>query len=188
MSNREVAQNVNSVAINANENIMNQIQEDNFIGFYGHKIGPYRCFSNFYPSTIRDNNCTYICAEQFIMAKKALLFNDNASFTKILNSSLPKTIKSLGRFVRNFDENTWVQERPKIIEQCLYLKFSQHKKLKKILLSTGNKYIAECSFRDKIWGIGYNTHNALNHHPSEWGLNLLGKGLMNIRTLLRAEE
>ena len=44
-------------------------------------------------------------------------------------------------------------------ENC-YAKFSQNKKLRKILLSTMNKTLVEASPRDSIWGIGYNAKTA----------------------------
>lgn len=165
----------------------NHITEDNFIGFYGHAKGPYRCFSNFYPCEIvGPNDIKYICSEQYIMAQKAILFGDNQAFLAIINSSIPKNIKMLGRLVIGFNNEIWKKNRERIAEECLYLKFKQHSKIRQTLLGTGNKYIAECSPFDKIWGIGYGVNQALNHQ-NNWGKNILGLSLMKVRERLRNE-
>ena len=40
---------------------------------------------------------------------------------------------------------------------------------------------------DRIWGIGFSAENAeKNRH--RWGLNLLGKALMEVRERIRREE
>ena len=37
---------------------------------------------------------------------------------------------------------------------------------------------------DKIWGIGFNSEEAMNH-VDEWGNNGLGKALMRVRSRLK---
>jgi ribA/ribD-fused uncharacterized protein len=160
------------------------INSSNFIGFYGHQMGSYRCFSNFYPSQFIENNIVYNCAEQYIMAKKALLFNDNDIYQSIMKAQFPVTIKHLGRLVRNYNDTIWKENREFIAKQCLYLKFSQNTDIKKILLKTADKYIAECAPRDRIWGIGFGIVKALKMQD-KWGENLLGKTLMYVREQLK---
>ncbi|CAN0535558.1 unnamed protein product [Laminaria digitata] len=46
----------------------------------------------------------YNCAEQFIMAQKAHLFNDTTHHQQIMTSSDPAEQKSLGRVVSGFNE------------------------------------------------------------------------------------
>ena len=64
-------------------------------------------FSNFYPCEFSENGINYNCSEQFFMAKKALLFNDNEMYQKIMRTNKPKLQKLYGRKVRNFDERIW---------------------------------------------------------------------------------
>jgi hypothetical protein len=114
------------------------------------------------------------------MAQKALLFNDKEIYDIIMNSTDQKNIKKLGRLVKNYDESIWNSNRENIMETGLYFKFSQNKNIGQILINTGDKYIAECAPRDKIWGIGYGVNSALNN-KEKWGQNLLGKTLMLVR-------
>ncbi|KAF3914427.1 hypothetical protein ABW21_db0209872 [Orbilia brochopaga] len=99
----------------------------------------------------------------------------------------PKAIKALGRKVPDFDDDIWKEKRYEIVYQANYLKFTQNEKLKVQLLETGNRELVEASPLDKIWGVGYGAANAPNNR-TRWGLNLLGKALMEVREKIRQEE
>ena len=67
-------------------------------------------------------------AEHWMMACKALLFNDQDIFAQVISttgtsSSTLKTIKSLGRKVSNFDEEVWVAARYQIVVEGNLCKF-----------------------------------------------------------------
>lgn len=156
---------------------------DRLIGFYGAKQGQYKCFSNFYIKPFIVDSIVYICMEQYIMAQKALLFNDLRIYNIIMAATLPSIMKRYDRLVSNYDDTLWSEKRIEIINKGLMAKFTQNNDLKQILLST-NGIIAECSPHDRIWGIGYNKTNALANKAT-WGQNLLGKGLMQVRNTLR---
>lgn len=49
--------------------------------------------------------------------RKAMLFNDLISASKILNCSNPKEVKALGRSVVGFDEQIWKKHRESIVFQ-----------------------------------------------------------------------
>ena len=66
----------------------------------------------------------------------------------------------------------------------LRLKFNQNEDLKKKLILTNNKNLYEASPYDRIWGIGYTKTNAVKTDKSKYGLNLLGKALMELRSEL----
>jgi ribA/ribD-fused uncharacterized protein len=59
--------------------------------------------------------------------------------------------------------------------------------LKALLLATGERELVEASPMDRIWGIGFGEKNA-GRARRHWGLNLLGKALMDVRKRLREEE
>lgn len=121
-----------------------------------------------------------------MMAKKALLFNDYFYYKKIMANTNPSEIKRLGKKIRNFDINVWNDNKYQIILEGNYLKFSQNLKLKKKILETKNKIIAEASPYDNIYGIGLSAKCAINMDPNEWpGENLLGKALMEVRSMLQ---
>ena len=150
-----------------------------------------------------ENNITYYSREQYMMYQKAKLFDDKELMEKIMDkideeiidilrkkktkkdrdqmiNKLMKDIKSYGRDVKKFNQKIWDEKKYDIVKRGNYLHFSQNKVMQKILLNTGNKYIAEASPYDKIWGIGYGANNALEH-ISFWGQNLLGKAIMDVR-------
>jgi ribA/ribD-fused uncharacterized protein len=126
-----------------------------------------------------------------MMLHKAILFSDLKIAREILdNKSTGQKamgiIKALGRSVQNFDEAVWNARREKIVLEGNLLKFRQNEELKGKLLETGEKIIVEASPRDRIWGIGFGEKNALERMDS-WGLNLLGKALVEVRKRLREE-
>ena len=151
------------------------------------------CLSNWYPCHFIESasetdpvtfSIHYYSAEQYIMAHKALLFNDKESFSQIIHDADPANAKKLGRNVKNFNQAVWDEWKWKIAANGIYLKFSQNKKLKKFLIETGEETaIVEASPYDKIWGIGFSQDKAMDN-VDKWGENLLGKVLMIVRSKL----
>lgn len=95
--------------------------------------------------------------------------------------------RMLGREVPVFDEKRWKGKRYRIAREGNLLKFRQNRELKEKLLATGERELVEASARDRDWGIGYIFMEAVAHR-GEWGDNLLGKALMEVRDILRMEE
>ncbi|MDO4895796.1 MAG: NADAR family protein [Moraxella sp.] len=140
------------------------------------------CFSQWYDSPFVVDDVTYPTAEHYMMAQKALLFNDMEIFNEIIQSKHPKQAKDLGRKVKNFDENIWNEKRFEIVVQGNIAKFSQNPELKAYLLGTGDRILVEASPVDKIWGVGLARDDDKIHNPLNWqGLNLLGFALMQVR-------
>lgn len=142
--------------------------------------------SQWYPSIYIVNGVKYHCNEQYMMAQKALLFNDTKIYDKIMKTKDPKRIKALGRQVNNFEDNIWDNNKYRIVLEANYAKFSQNLYLKDQLLQTGDKIIAEASPYDNIWGIGLTASDKRAQDMSKWlGQNLLGKALMETREKLK---
>lgn len=161
-----------------------------FIFFWGHKSAPGKitnaCFSQWYPSTFTEDGRTYNCAEQYMMAQKAILFNDEKVLLEIMKESDPGAIKKLGRLVKNFDEKVWNENCRRIVEQGSYLKFSQNEDLKKYLLDTKDAVLVEASPYDPIWGIKMKKEDAGVNNPNNWkGTNFLGFALMAAREKIK---
>ena len=94
-------------------------------------------FSNFYPCKfIGSVGILYNCVEQYIMYHKALIFCDYEIADKILEEVNPRSIKTLGRSVRNFVDSIWVPLRESVVLDALRLKFGQNLELRQALLST----------------------------------------------------
>jgi ribA/ribD-fused uncharacterized protein len=124
----------------------------------------------------------YICAEQYMMAEKARLFEDEEVRNLIMKSMDPKEMKVLGKKVKNFDQTVWDKVKYSIVLNGNYYKFSQNKNIRNYLLSTGNKVLVEASPLDTIWGIGLGKENEKANNPNTWrGKNLLGFALMEVR-------
>jgi len=162
---------------------MSKETKEQYVYFWTTK-GKYGCFSQWYISSFKDRDgVKYNCCEQYMMASKAKLFNDEQAYRAIMDSKTPKKIKDIGRQVKNFDETIWKKKRAKIVLIANIYKFTQNKKLQNILVSTCGSIIAEASPYDKIYGIGMRSHKGLV--KSDWkGKNILGNVLMKVRTFI----
>ena len=142
-------------------------------------------FSQWHKSKFTINNIEYNCCEQYMMSEKALLFNDNESNVKIMETNDPRTQKALGRKVKNYDQNIWEKHRFDIVVRGNYAKFSQNEKLKDALLYTNDNILCEASPYDKIWGIGLSKTHPDVYNKNKWkGTNLLGEALMKVRKIV----
>jgi ribA/ribD-fused uncharacterized protein len=120
------------------------------------------------------------------MAEKAKLMGDYDTRELILSSTDPKEIKTLGKTVKNFDEDIWFEYRSKIVAKGNYYKFLCNKDLKEFLVCTGEKILVEASPYDTIWGIGMKEDDPNATNPYKWnGKNLLGFALMEVREKLK---
>ena len=151
--------------------------------FWGENEKPYGCLSQWYMSNFTIDNITYCCAEQWMMAEKARLFNDSESLDEILSEDRPGVIQAFGRSVKDFDRKTWDEKSYDIVLKGNMEKFKQNQELLTILKSTNDSIIAEASPYDKIWGIGLSSNNPDVYTMSKWtGKNLLGQILMDVRS------
>jgi ribA/ribD-fused uncharacterized protein len=164
-----------------------QNKEFEYIYFWSEHDEKYGCFSQWYKSDFVEDGHIYNCCEQYMMVKKAQLFNchgDNLQILKmILIETSAKKMKSLGRKVKNFNEEKWNNWKYNIVLSANRLKFSQNDKILDTLLSTDGNIVAEASPYDNIWGIGVRAKKGLT--KSGWkGENLLGQVLMQVRSEL----
>ena len=157
----------------------------NEIYFFGENK-PNGYLSNFYPVSFEENGILFNCSEQYFMYRKCITFEPNNSqlLQEILQESIPKKVKSLGRQVKNFNENIWNENKYEIMKNALILKFTQNRELLEKLFQTGNSHLYEASPYDRIWGIGYSSRDA-PYNRKKYGQNLLGKCLMEVREELK---
>ncbi|KAI4837003.1 hypothetical protein E4T44_08315 [Aureobasidium sp. EXF-8845] len=162
------------------------------IYFYGTRQTTYGVFSQFQRSGFRDPDYPKVpkfnYAEQYMMYRKAITFNDPDIAAKIAAAKYPNEQKQLGRHVHNFNPKVWDQVKLGIVERGNYLKFTQNENFKQRLLGTGDKLLVEASEDDDIWSIGHKASDAKKVSRDEWGQNLLGIALMNVRKRIRAED
>ncbi len=156
--------------------------------FFWHEDGENGWFSQWYDAPFVIEGITYQTCEQYMMAKKALLFEDIKYYFAILAELTPSACKKLGRDSRNFKADKWDACKEEIVYNANYAKFSQNHELKEKLLATGNAILVEASPFDKTWGIGMRATAPGANDPSCWkGQNLLGSILMRVRSHLREE-
>lgn len=74
------------------------IVTDEYVFFYG------GIYSQWFPCEFVIFNQHYNCAEQFMMAQKAIMFKDIDTLNKILVSQDPYEQKQLGKQVKGFDK------------------------------------------------------------------------------------
>lgn len=139
-------------------------------------------FSQWEPCEFEIDGIVYNCAEQYMMAKKASVFNDEDTYQKIMESDSPREQKKLGRSVKNFNSDKWEQVAKEIVYEGNYAKFTQNKDLLEKLLATKGTTLVEASPYDRIWGIGLSEHDEDALNRDKWrGLNWLGEILTGLR-------
>ncbi len=153
---------------------------DKYVFFFG------GICSQWVSSKFTIDGITYNCAEQYMMAQKALFFKDKEQLQKIMNTDNPRDQKYYGRQVKNFDYKKWSDVSRKIVYKGNIAKFTQNPNMLDELLSYGNREIVEASPTDKIWGIGLAVDDPKIHDKNEWqGTNWLGEIMMKVRKDLK---
>ena len=170
-----------TIKINKNNKNKEKTKKRNIIYFWGTRE-EHGYLSNWYKSKFIVQDIEYSCVEQFMMYKKAILFEDTLTGKKILSAKSPATIKKLGKSVTPFIESIWKEKREEIVYEGIRAKFEQNPELLQKLLATGDAMLVEASPQDSIWGIGLSAAEARRVSPDKWeGENLLGKILMRVR-------
>lgn len=146
--------------------------------------------SQWYKCKFEDNEgIIYNSAEQYMMAKKALLFKDEETYHKIMIEDDLSSIKKYGREIRSFDNIIWDKYKEDIVYKANFFKFFQNEELKTFLKSTDNKVIVEANPNDNIWSCGLKPDDENIYNEEEWkGENLLGKIIMQVRDVLYEDD
>eukprot|EP00797_Seminavis_robusta_P031537 Sro688_g187460.2 (143) ;mRNA; r:47741-48169 len=123
------------------------------------------------------------------MLCKAAVMGDLEMYNRIAAAESPKAAKMLGRRVA-LDAGRWGDVVCGVAVAVLRQKFSSSSHLRNVLLSTGDKILCEATARDKTWAIGVSIKMPeIYQFPHRWsGCNVLGWSLMQVRSVLAAEE
>lgn len=167
------------------------IDTSNIIPFW--KTGqPHGYMSQWYSAKYTLDGVTYENVEQGLMKAKADAFNDAETGAKILQTNDPKRIKDLGRQVKGFKDDIWIQKRTQISLEHNIAKFTQNHALLQLLLDTQEATLVEASPYDRIWGIGFAPNDPRVKSPGFWPKDkgkpnpgILGIVLMKVRDTLR---
>ena len=156
---------------------------DKYVFFWG------GVFSQWAPSKFSLNGVEYNCAEQYLMAAKAILFNDTNAHKQIMGTTSPAYQKSIGRKVKGFIVSVWEKRCRDIVYEANYAKFTQNPHMLVELIQTGDREIVEASPEDKIWGIGLHESDPRCLDKEQWnGKNWLGIIIMKVRETITNES
>lgn len=136
----------------------------------------YAGFSNFFPCKVYYEGIEYSSSEAAWQAQKSLDPDTRARFGSYTASGA----KKMGRRVQLRPD--WEEIKYDLMVKVCYAKFSQNGELGALLLSTGDQEIIEntTAWHDNLWGDCQCVK--CQHKP---GKNLLGKALMEVRSMLR---
>lgn len=168
--------------------------------FFYDKNGDYFELSNFYEhqTPLLYDNKQYKTSEHLYHASKYLHDDENhinLKYADIIRTSktpyMAKILankmimyqypwqKKLNEIIMNYTNTSqnenWEEQKIATMYNILIIKFTQDLHCKKVLLSTGNKYLIENSKRDSFWGIGKDGK----------GKNMLGELLVKVREDIR---
>jgi ribA/ribD-fused uncharacterized protein len=145
-------------------------------------------FSNFYDTKFTLDGVNYSSAEHAYQAIKAKTFGDEEHFKKIVKAKSAQSAKSFGKKVTGYNEELWAAKKDDAMKSVLRAKFTQNLDIRKKLMDTGEKVLANSDSRDKYWGTGTSASTTMAKDPSKWkGENKLGKFIMELRAELKAE-
>ena len=126
----------------------------------------YGCFSNFSRHAVWLKDKRWPTSEHYFQvnsiisirtsdsSKKAQKFPDTKFEELIRNARDPGDSARLGRDRSKPLRKDWEEVKDEIMRQVVYAKFTQHKDLREILLSTKNALLVEHTVNDSYWGDG----------------------------------
>lgn len=146
-------------------------------------------FSQWHPASFIVDGIRFNCTEQYMMYRKALLFQDQEAGRRILQAQQPREQKELGRQVRNFDKKRWEEHCKSFVYDGNKAKFTQNAQLLSKLLETRGTTLVEASPTDRIWGVGLLEDDPRIRNRRTWrGTNWLGEILTQLREDILREQ
>jgi ribA/ribD-fused uncharacterized protein len=133
---------------------------------------PWGEFSNFSAHPVKLDGERWPTTEHYFQAQK---FDDPALHKKIREAKDPGDAARLGRRLPGL-RSDWEQVKEEVMLCALRAKFTQHPKLTRLLLSTGDAELIEHTSNDSYWADGGDGS----------GKNRLGVLLMQLRAELRS--
>ncbi len=135
----------------------------------------YGALSNFAPWSIELKDRVWPTSEHYFQAQK---FAGSEREEAIRQATSPMIAARMGRSHTHPIRPDWEAVKDDIMREALRAKFTQHPKLRSLLLSTGAAELVEHTRNDRYWGDG----------GDGTGQNRLGHLLMELRAQLREEQ
>jgi len=136
---------------------------------------PFGELSNFSAHPIQLKKCLWPASEHYFQAQK---FAGTEYEEVIRQAKSPMIAARLGRSRSHPLRPDWEKVKDDTMREALWAKFTQHLKLKSLLLSTGDAELVEHTAKDRYWGDGGDGD----------GMNRLGQLLMELRGQLQEQS
>ena len=136
-------------------------------------IEKWKDFSNLAPYKINLDGEEWESTEHYYQYKKYEK-TDPEFALQIKNTKSPKEVKKLSLTNKNYAPN-WDEIKKDVLKKAALQKFTTHKNLETLLLSTNNEELIEANPDDYYWGEG----------ADGTGQNTMGKILMEIRDYIK---
>lgn len=120
----------------------------------------------------------YFCLEQYIVAQKALMFNNDDIFNQIIETKNIDKVLVLDQSITNIDRALWSHYYYTICLTGNYYKFSQNIEMRNYLLSTDGQLIIEGYSSNILNNEDFDLRKNLNNYIGE---NIEGFALMEVR-------
>ena len=143
------------------------------IYFYG-RTNEWGEFSNFAHYPFKLDGKSWTTSEHYFQAMK---FEGTEHAEQIRQAKRPNDAARMGRQRSRPLRKDWESVKDDIMRKAVWAKFTTHKDLKSLLLSTGDNEIVENAPGDYYWGCGADGR----------GKNMLGRILMETRERLKNE-
>lgn len=140
--------------------------------YFYRTVDDYGWLSNFYRSPVEIDGIIYPTIEHYFQSMKMVHASDREL---VRTSSTPSLAAKEGRSRPMRPD--WDQIKIQVMERALMAKFTQHPRLKDLLLATGDAILIEHTDKDRFWADGGDGR----------GQNQLGLALMRVRDRLRNE-
>lgn len=131
----------------------------------------YGCFSNFSRHPINIDGVIWPTSEHYFQAQK---FSEFADVDAVREAATPFVAAQIGRERHRSFRANWDDIRDRVMLDALRAKFTQHAKIREILLSTRGATLVEHTKNDRYWADG----------GDGTGKNMLGILLEQVRTEL----
>jgi len=159
--------------------------------FEGADSNEYGYLSMEWAVVLEYHSTTYHSVYQAVYSELAKFFDDQEHLPQLLAAkTADEIVYSVEDVPGDVEQNRekWNEQLRKLIDEINLVKFRRYPELAAKLLETKNAMIGAYEPGDQLIGIGISLDTVESKDPSKWGDNILGKTLMNIRDILRAEQ
>lgn len=145
-------------------------------------IGPKSSMSLWHRFMFNDENkIWYNSLQQYIEYQKALLFDDIETAQKILKTSQPRFQEDLGKHIKGYNKEVWLDNALNICTKGCRLKFTKNKSFIHFLLMNPDSKVYYAVKKANELGIGMDENDSNIKDESKYKDNIYGEALMVIR-------